>query len=100
MTTLIHVRQVLCAETMQQRWIGPRTRASPDGFLFSKELMNALTTGLDLLLIFKLAFADLRRLAKELEETSGIWALDKDYGSYSGSVCCNRMCYWNVLSVS
>jgi hypothetical protein len=71
---------------MQQRWIGPRTNASPNGFLFSEQLMNALTAGLDMQRIFKLAFADFRRLAKELEETAGIWALDKDYGSYAESV--------------
>jgi hypothetical protein len=45
-----------------------------------------MTAGIDLNQMFKLGFRELRRLAKELEETPGIWALDKDYGSYAESV--------------
>ena len=67
-------------------FLGPCTKASPDGFQFSEATMKILSEGRDLAAMVKAMVSEFKRLREELLETEGIWAIDEDYGSYAESV--------------
>ena len=76
----------MTTESKQLQWIGPCTKASPNGFLFSPETVKQLVHGTSLLLMVKAVVRDLKRLHKELRETPGMWVPSTDYGAYEHSV--------------
>ena len=49
--------------------VGPRTKASPDGFRFSKDTLEALVSGTDVKLIYRLYCRDLGRLDAEIRDS-------------------------------
>lgn len=68
-------------------FLGPKTKASPDGFTFSPATMGTLSEGQDLLAMVKAMVGEFKRMRVELLYTEGIWTTDEDYGAYSESVC-------------
>lgn len=74
------------AESKRELWIGPRTAASPEGFMFDEECINSLIQGTDLLAMIKTVVRNLKRLDVELNATPGIWTTGEDFGAYENAV--------------
>jgi hypothetical protein len=76
----------LYPDSKRELWVGPKTAASPDGFMFSEETIALLINGTDLLRMVKAVVKELQRFDVEFRATPGIWAVGDDYGAYEEAV--------------
>lgn len=65
-----------------ERYRGPRTLASPKGFVNNRDTIRVIEDGMDLLAIVSRMVRDLKRLFVELGQTPGRWFVGEDNGSY------------------
>jgi hypothetical protein len=67
---------------MRQRYRGPRTLKSPEGFQNDADTIREIEHGTNLFGIVWRMVKDLKRLHKEIGETPGRWFVSEDNGSY------------------
>ena len=81
------------SESKQSLWVGPKTAASPEGFMFDQDCINTLIEGTDLFGMFRSDITNLQRFDVEHETTPEVWTTGSDYGLYDNAVCSNPRCH-------
>jgi hypothetical protein len=80
----------ICFEAASEdRFVGPITSASPQGFRNDLDTTVAFEDGIDLSKIVKLSVRDTKRLFTELSATPGRWFVGEDNGCYE--VCLSAL---------